>query len=206
MLATLIRLQQRKEEINFSKLSGKCVLSFCRAVYTNLAEVQATDKTLFIYNQNRISEQEAFALWCFASEQETDNLLVSTDFRNHLGFLANKQFLSFRFGFVLSWGVYPALANQAKFSVAIMTFEDEKAPVDLLIPAPSFLEMTGTALSDLGQITKSANPAKSIIINELMRLFYTLNWINPNSAEVPFLEPKLEKLLVSLQELCSCQV
>ncbi len=67
-----------------------------------------------------------------------------------------------------------------------MTFKDEKAPVDLLIPAPSYLEMEGTALSDLGQVTKSANPAKSILINELMRLFYKPKWIHPNSAEIPF--------------------
>jgi len=59
--------------------------------------------------------------------------------------------------------------------------------------------MEGTALSDLGQITKSANPANSIIINELMRLFYTLNWIHPNSAEVPFWNQEAEKLLLTLQ-------
>ena len=201
VLATLIRLQQRKgKKLTLVNYPENAFCRFADAVYAKLAEVQATDKTLFIYNQNRISEQEAFALWCFASEQGTDNLLVSTDFRNHLGFLAlQPDFSPSSSDFVLSWGVYPALANQAKFSVAIMPFEDEKAPVDLLIPAPSFLEMEGTALSDLGQITKSANPAKSIIINELMRLFYTLNWIHPNSAEVPFWNQEAEKLLLTLQ-------
>jgi len=201
VLATLIRLQQRKgKKLTLVNYPENAFCRFADAVYANLAEVQATDKTLFIYNQNRISEQEAFALWCFASEQGTDNLLVSTDFRNHLGFLAMQpDFSPSSSDFVLSWGVYPALANQAKFSVAIMPFEDEKAPVDLLIPAPSFLEMEGTALSDLGQITKSANPANSIIINELMRLFYTLNWIHPNSAEVPFWNQEAEKLLLTLQ-------
>ena len=201
VLATLIRLQQRKgKKLTLVNYPENAFCRFADAVYTNLAEVQATDKTLFIYNQNRISEQEAFALWCFASEQGTDNLLVSTDFRNHLGCLAMQPDFSLSVSdFVLSWGAYPALANQAKFSVAIMTFEDEKAPVDLLIPAPSFLEMEGTSLSDLGQITKSANPAKSIIINELMRLFYTLNWIHPNSAEVPFWNQEAEKLLLNLQ-------
>ena len=101
--------------------------------------------------------------------------------------------------FVLGWGVYPALADQAKFSIAIMNFQDETAPVDLLIPAPSFLEIEGTSLSDLAQITKSANPAKSIVINELMRLMYKLNWIHPNSAEIPFWNYEAEKLLISLQ-------
>jgi len=91
------------------------------------------------------------------------------------------------------------LSAEAKFSVAIMTFKDEKAPVDLLIPAPSYLEMEGTALSDLGQVTKSANPAKSIIINELLRMFYCLKWIHPNSAEIPFWNGEAEKFLVSLQ-------
>jgi hypothetical protein len=130
----------------------------------------------------------------------TENILVSTDYRNHLGFLAMKPDFSEKVAdFVLGWGVYPALAKRAKFSIAIMNFKDETAPVDLLIPAPSFLEIEGTSLSDLGQATKSGNPAKSILTNELMRLFYKLKWINPNSAETPFWNYEAEKLLISLQ-------
>ena len=201
VLATLIRLQQRKgKKLILINYPESPLSRFADANYTNLEEVQTTEKTLFIYNQNRITEQEAYNLWGFASNQGKDNLLVSTDYRNHLGFLAMQPDFNLEIAdFALGWGVYPALANQAKFSVALMNFVDEKAPVDLLIPAPSFLELEGTALSDLGQITKSANPTKSIIINELMRLFYCLNWIHPNSAEVPFWNLETEKLLIDLQ-------
>jgi len=201
VLSSLIRLQQRKGKklvlVNYPESPYR---RFADANYANLQEVQATQKTLFVYNQNRITEQEAYNLWCFASKIGTENILVSTDYRNHLGFLAMKPDFSEKVAdFVLGWGVYPALANQAKFSIAIMNFQDETAPVDLLIPAPSFLEIEGTSLSDLAQITKSANPAKSIVINELMRLMYKLNWIHPNSAEIPFWNYEAEKLLISLQ-------
>ncbi len=152
-----------------------------------MQEVQATQKTLFVYNQNRITEQEAYNLWCFASKIGTENIWFLRIIVIIGGFLAMKPDFSEKVAdFVLGWGVYPALADQAKFSIAIMNFQDETAPVDLLIPAPSFLEIEGTSLSDLAQITKSANPAKSIVINELMRLMYKLNWIHPNSAEIPF--------------------
>jgi hypothetical protein len=94
-----------------------------------LQEVQATQKTLFVYNQIRITEQEAYNLWCFASKIGTENILGSTDYRNHRGFLAMKPDFSEKVAdFVLGWGVYPALANQAKFSIAIMNFQDETAP------------------------------------------------------------------------------
>ncbi len=201
VLATLIRLQQRKgKKLTLVNYPENPFCRFADANYANIKEVQTTEKTLFIYNQNRISEQEAYELWCFASEKGKDNLLVSTDYHNHPGFLAMQPNFSLTVSdFVLGWGVYPFLSAEAKFSVAIMTFKDEKAPVDLLIPAPSYLEMEGTALSDLGQVTKSANPAKSIIINELLRMFYCLKWIHPNSAEIPFWNGEAEKFLVSLQ-------
>jgi hypothetical protein len=51
----------------------------------------------------------------------------------------------------------------------------------------------------LGHITKSQNPADSPTINELMRLFYTLGWIHPNTAETPFWNAEADKLIQSLK-------
>ncbi|MDY0152892.1 MAG: hypothetical protein RBS43_11510, partial [Candidatus Cloacimonas sp.] len=74
------------------------------------------------------------------------------------------------------------------------------APVDLLLPAPGYLEIEAVSLADMGQITRSQNPAASNTINELMRLFYTLGWIHPNTADLPYWNNAAQELLTSLQE------
>ncbi len=162
--------------------------------------MKVSTNTLFIYNQNRITEAQAFELWKLAASVGKDNILLSTDFRNHLGMLAMQPKLGTCAvaDFTLGYGAYPQKSCDAKFSVALMSFFDEHAPVDLLLPAPGYMELDGTALADLGQITRSKNPAASVTINELMRLFYTLGWIHPNSAEIPYWNAKAAEFLGSI--------
>gem|GEM_PF-5528371 len=201
-LATMLRLKQRKgKKLILVNYPEGTFAKFADQVAARLSEVQASDKTLFIYNQNRISELEAFEIWKLASEKGKDNILLSTDYRNHLGLLAMqpKMGTCSACDFAIAYGAYPQKAKAAKFSVAIVNFMDENAPVDLLLPAAGYLELEATALADLGHLTKSRNPADSPTINELMRLFYTLGWINPNTAETPFWNAEADKLIQSLK-------
>ena len=43
------------------------------------------------------------------------------------------------------------------------------------------------------------NPAKSMIINELMRVFYELGWIMPSTAEINHWNLMVEELMAALQ-------
>ena len=202
-LATLLRLQQRagKKLILVAYPEG-AYKQFADANYNHLNELKPSPNTLFIYNQNRISERMEYELWKLAAATGEDNILCTTDYRNHLGMLAIQPKLGTcaATDFALAYGCYPQKAEQAKFSVALQNFFDADAPVDMLIPAPGFMELEGTSLADLGHVTKGDNPGKSSTINEVMRMFYSLGWIHPNSAEVPFWNTMADGLLVSLQE------
>lgn len=200
-LATMLRLKQREgKKLILVNYPDGAYRHFADEVHSNLWDVKTSENTLFIYNQNRITETRAFELWKLAASAGKDNILLSTDFRNHKGMLAMQPKLSTcaAADFVLGYGVYPQKADQAKFSVALMSFYDEHAPVDLLLPAPGYMELDGTALADLGQTTHSKNPAASVTMNELMRLFYTLGWIHPNSAEIPYWNAKAADFLDTL--------
>jgi formate dehydrogenase major subunit len=200
-LATMLRLKQRqgKKLILVSYPDG-AYKGFADEVHSQLRDTKVSSDTLFIYNQNRISEAEAFELWKLAASVGNDNILLSSDFRNHIGMLAMqpKFDTASMAEFVLGYGTYPQQAAGAKYSVALVNFFDADAPVDLLLPAPGYMELDGCALADLGQVTYSKNPAASETIHELMRLFYSLGWIHPNSAEIPFWNAKAADFLNTL--------
>jgi len=202
-LASLLRLQQKKgkrlilvayPEVPFRK--------FADVHYNKLADLRLGVNTLFIYNQNRISEAEIHQLWSLPMASGMNNILVTTDYRNHLGFLGMQPKLATcaPVDFCLGFGAYPQKARESGFSVAIMNFRDDNAPVDLLLPAAGYLEVDAHALADRGQVTRSNNPASSATLNELLRLFYTVGWINPNCAEITFWNAEAEKLLAAWQE------
>jgi formate dehydrogenase major subunit len=202
-LASMLRLRQKKgKKLILVEYPDTPFRNFADEQYNTLEDLRLGVNTLFIYNQNRITESKAFKLWNLPMASGVNNILVTTDYRNHLGFLALKPKLGTCAAaeFCIGYGVYPQKAEEARFSVAIMNFRDDNAPVDLIIPAPSYLELEGTALADLGHITRGGNPARSATINELMRMFYTLGWISPNAAEIPFWNAEAEKLLSSLNE------
>lgn len=200
-LATMLRLKQRNgKKLTLVAYPDGAYKQFADKTFSNLRDAETSHKTLFIYNQNRIGETEAFELWKLAAAKGKNNILLSTDYRNHLGMLAIKPKLCTCSvaDFVLGYGSYPQKAKEAKFSVAFMNFMDADAPVNLLLPAPGYLELEGMAIADMGHLTKSANPAASVTINEIMRLFYTLGWIHPNSADMPFWNQKAEEFVQAM--------
>jgi len=84
--------------------------------------------------------------------------------------------------------------------VEIQQFRDAASTADLLLPAPSYLEIDGHALANGWGITRFCNPAQSAIINELTRCFYQLDWISPATADIPFWNEEASRLLASLSQ------
>jgi len=177
---------------------------FADVIYDNLNDVMADIETLFIYNINNTSEADAFAIWQKASQVNNCecNVLMTSDYPNLTGLLALGITASkAEAEFVLSYGAYPELGKKAKFKIAVMPFFEEKAPVDLLLPQPTYLEIEGTALANAGIVTRYHNPAQSDIFNQILKMSYELNWIAPNLAEPGYWNNKAEQFLKSSEML-----
>jgi formate dehydrogenase major subunit len=203
-LRTLLRLKQRQgrrlvlinpPEAGFNRFADRILRS--------LDELEASAGQVFIYNLNEISPRELHKLYTLALklDPEAKNLWASSNYANYWGLLAMQPCFNLpaEAELALGWGCYPARSAQAKFSIAIQLFADDDAPVDLLLPAPSYLEIEAHTLGDMALPGVSMNPAKSMIINELMRVFYELGWIMPSTAEINHWNLVVEELIAALQ-------
>ena len=204
-LRTVLRLKQRKGKRLVSVICGGSVpLRFADRVYNSLTELEPGKGQLFIYNLNRISERDIQRLLSLAARQDSSlkNVLESSDYPNYYGLQALQP--SFEqaeeTGLALAWGTRLDPELRASFRVEIQQFKDAASTADLLLPAPSYLEIDGHALANGWGITRFCNPAQSAIINELMRCFYQLGWISPATADIPFWNEEAIRLLASLSE------
>lgn len=204
-LRTIIRLHQRQgkklilvkpEESNFNR--------FADEVYTSIEEIVPDMNMLFIYNLNHTSEADAFEIWQKAAQVNTSgsNVLMTSDFSNLTGLLAlGIKSDNTQADFMLSWGAYPEASDTKGFRVAIVPFMDDNAPVDLLLPQPTYLEIDGTAIANAGIVTTYRNPADSNLLHHLLKMSYELNWISPTLAEPSYWNQKAESLISTLQML-----
>ncbi|HPH61791.1 MAG TPA: hypothetical protein PLX72_09125, partial [Candidatus Syntrophosphaera sp.] len=125
------------------------------------------------------------------------NVLETSDYQNYRGL----QLMQPDFGlpadvdFALSWGTRTINTANPGFRVEIQQFADPDSDADLLLPAPSYLEIEGTALGNNGGITRFKNPARSKLGAELLRLFYELGWISPATAEINHWNDAADQLL-----------
>ncbi|MDP2172314.1 MAG: FAD-dependent oxidoreductase [Candidatus Cloacimonadaceae bacterium] len=201
-LKTMLRLKQRGgKKLRVVPIGEGTVTRFADSVHSSLSAVETNDRQLFIYNQNRISEREAYKIWELASTigSHPTNIFVTSDYPN----LSGLQMIKPRFNLpstadlVVAWGAKAQKCDNAKLCVAITQFRDDKSCADLLLPAPSYLEIDGYALANQAIITRYRNPMKSNKINELLRLFYELGWISPATADInhwnALAEEKIEK-------------
>lgn len=188
---------------------------FADTILSSLDHLEPNDRQLFIYNLNRSSEEDAWQVWqkAAAIDPSGKNVLCTSDFPNLTGLLvvASTTDCEQDVRFIYSIGAYPGqrslqendptiAGNSPAFKVAAVYYLDPNAPVDLLLPAPSYLETTGIALANDGIITRYHNPARSDMINHLMKLYYELGWIHPNTAEVNFWTLQCQELLHQLTE------
>jgi formate dehydrogenase major subunit len=204
-LRTMIRLHQRKGKKLILVNQPECGFNrFAEETYDKLDAVNADTDMLFIYSINHTSEEDAFALWQKALAVNTCecNVLMTSEYPNLTGMLAlgiNPE--STKAGFVFGYGAYPQSAEKGAFKTAVMPFMDEGAPVDLLLPQATYLELEGTAIANAGIVTRFHNPAKSNLFNLLLKAMYELEWISPNWAEPVYWNSKAEQFIQSAKML-----
>lgn len=183
-LRSMIRLQQRQgKKLTLVAYPDEPFAKFADLKLSNLSDLPEGGNPLFIYNQNRISEAEAGHIWQLAGSNQ--HVLVTTDYTNHGAFLSvgARPVRTRKVDFALCFGQVPA--SKADFKVAITPYMPEGHEADIILPGPNYLEIEGLAIGDNGEVSRFVNPAKSMVINELMRVFYTLNWISPATADLP---------------------
>nr|MDK2851005.1 formate dehydrogenase major subunit [Candidatus Cloacimonadota bacterium] len=183
-LLTLIRLEQRKGKKLTLVLYPKDS-PFTRFADENLDDLHklpVSPHALYIYNQNRISEKQAHVIW---ETVETQQIMVTTDYQNHSGFLhmAPRATQKQHVDFALCFGKEPF--TKAAFSVAISSYQPEECSADMILPNASYLQVEAMALGDMGKISHFVNPQKSVVTNELLRVFYMLGMISPATADIP---------------------
>ena len=209
-LRTLIRLHQRqgKKLILVNPVEAG-FNSFADEIYDNMSDVKVDMNMLFVYNINHLTEADAYEVWQKASQVSTCdcNVMMTSDFPNlsgmlSLGIKASEE----KADFILSYGAYPELKNDSAFNVAVMPFFETTAPVDLLLPQPTYLEIDGIALANVGIVTRFNNPAKSDLFNQMLKLSYELNWISANLAETIYWNQKAEQYLKSAEMLIKPEV
>jgi formate dehydrogenase major subunit len=205
-MRTMLRLHQRQGrklilidpvESGFNR--------FADEIYGSLDELQVTMDMLFVYNLNRTSEATAFAIWQKASEVNTCecNVLMTSDYTNLSGLLAlGIKPTDTAAETVISYGAYPELAKAA-FKIAFVPFYEAEAPVDLLIPMPTYLEIEGTAVANAGIVTRFNNPVRSDLFHQILKLMYEVNWISPAFAEPSYWNNLAEKFLLDSEKLIS---
>ncbi len=199
-LRTMLRLKQRQGKRLISVLcDGSKPLRFADTVISSLDAMDASQRQLYIYNINKVSEQSIGRIMIAASVRDPllGNILESTDYPNYYGLqLLQPSFAApSEAGFILAWGCKARRGKNTGFSVEIQQFADPDSAADLLLPAPSYLEIEGTALATNCGITRFRNPAKSALISELLRLFYELGWISPATADITHWNAAAEDLI-----------
>ncbi|MDZ4121804.1 MAG: FAD-dependent oxidoreductase, partial [Candidatus Cloacimonadaceae bacterium] len=187
-LRTLLRLRQRQGKKLLLVAHPESAFSrFADSVISSLAQVQAHDKQLFIYNVNHLAEQDMYRIWklAYGADPVLQNILVTSDYPNYYGFLAIKPDMNLPAAsdFVFSYGYSPQRKEGARFSVAVLTHPIDNCDSDIILPMPAYTELDATALANGAQICRYHNPLKSDIFNQIMKLFYELGWMHPNSAE-----------------------
>ncbi len=205
-LRTMLRLKQRSGGKLVSVVScGSKPLRFADSVHSSIASLALSPRMLFIYNLNKIREQSVAKVLNAVSavDPSLGNVLETSDYQNYRGLqLVRPDFgLPSPADFVLNWGGKAMRAENPGFRVEIQQLADPDSEADLLLPAPSYLEIEGTALGNNGGITRFKNPARSKLSGELLRLFYELGWISPATADINHWNDAADKLLASVPDL-----
>ncbi|NLN85151.1 MAG: 4Fe-4S dicluster domain-containing protein, partial [Candidatus Cloacimonetes bacterium] len=199
-LRTMLRLKQRAgKKLSSVSFGASKPLRFADERHSSLDTLKLGSEQLFIYNLNRISERAIATVLNTAHgiDPSLSNVLETSDYVNYNGL----QLIGANFGepakagFVVAWGCDAKPSDKDTFKMEIRHFLDPNSRADLVLPAPSFLEIEGSALADDGGVALFKNPAKSLLMGELLRLFYSLGWISPATADINHWNEEVQRLL-----------
>jgi hypothetical protein len=201
----MIRLHQRKgKKLIMVNQPESGFNRFADELHDTLDTVNAEMNMLFIYNINHTSEEAAYAIWKKAEAVNTCecNVLMTSDYPNLTGMLAlGITAIDKKADFVIGYGAYPEGGNAKAFKVAVTAFFDEKAPVDLLLPQPTYLETEGTAMANAGIVAHYKNPTRSNAFHQILKAMYELGWISPAFAEPVYWNQKAEEFIKASEML-----
>jgi formate dehydrogenase major subunit len=128
------------------------------------------NRTIVIYNRNRVSEKVALAAWQLAATVcrfgTGSGLIVTSDRMNLPGLIKAgiHPMEAAPADFVLLYGETPDDAEQKAFEgsgVVVAVNTHEYTPCDFFLPQASYLEIEGSAWADDGRLTRFRNPAGS---------------------------------------------
>ncbi|HNT52266.1 MAG TPA: 4Fe-4S dicluster domain-containing protein, partial [Candidatus Syntrophosphaera sp.] len=199
-LRTLLRLRQRTGKRVLQVLCDGCQpMQFAAAVHSSLEALDTSKRQLYIYNLNRISEQNIARILAAANIRDPwlGDVLESTDYQNYYGLqLLKPAFTESKpADLVLAWGGRASKAASKAFTIEINQYLDPDSEADLLLPQASYLETEGVALATACGITRFANPARSKLLPELLRLFCDLELLPPATADLRHWNTLAEELI-----------
>jgi len=172
----------------------------------NPIELELPEKTLFVYDRGNVSEDIAWNVWMLASVicnfQAGSGVMETSNFANSkglhkFGIKSGKVETS---DFVILYGELPCeeqkgILKNSKFILSISTHIDDNDPAHLILPAPSYLELNGTAIANDGGITEFNNPKNSTVFDELLNVFYEAGFIGKTQNSNKFWLKKVKKEL-----------
>ncbi len=189
VLRTLLRLKQRKgKKLILIGEHNAPWHKFVDETYKTIRSLPYGTDRLYIYNMDHISASDALKVWKKARTEANypDNVMVGSDAPNLGGLIAVEPSFApaAKADFILSWGEPFKKKDKDAFKVALCLYKDENPDADIILPASSYLDLDGCALGNYGVVSFFKNPAKSKYINELLKLFYEMDFISPTLADV----------------------
>ncbi|MBW6515104.1 MAG: FAD-dependent oxidoreductase [Candidatus Cloacimonetes bacterium] len=173
-------------------------------------ELQNSEKTIFIYNRNKIPEKVMKKIWDSAlvvcNFKKGSGILETSDWNNINGFrtfqinelapIDDNDFL-FVYGELLDTKIE---FNNSCFVVAVDSHFDKDYRANLILPKPTYLEFEGSVISDDSTIRHFNNPTQSLVFPSLLQILYEAGLISLERIEPTIWLNRAERHLNSLPE------
>lgn len=169
-------------------------------------KLELPPKTLFIYNRDYITEETVWNIWMLSS--------IICDFKKGSGVLNTSHFSNFKglrkfdiqsgkpekSDFAIFYGELPCeeqkkILKNCKYLISINTHIDESDPSHVIFPAPSYLEIEGTSITNDFRVAKFKNPKKSQIWPNLLKTFQDLGFLNAKESSPKYWIKEVVKTL-----------
>ena len=173
-------------------------------------EIFLPEKTIFIYNRNRLAENDIKTVWDIALQtcdfSQGSGIMETSDWNNLNGFrnLNVSEFdMTQASEFILSYGEAldkESFSKLSAFIVSVNTHLDMDSPADLILPKPSYLDMEGSVLSDDNKLKEFKNPGKSLNFSSLLQIMYEADFLSLDQVEQTIWTNRAERFLTSRQD------
>ncbi|MEA1972025.1 MAG: FAD-dependent oxidoreductase [Candidatus Cloacimonadota bacterium] len=138
-------------------------------------------KTIFLYNSNNIAETVMHKVWSVANKlcdfEKGSGVIAGSDWNNLNGFrlcgFEQAEITNTDFGMY-----YGEAIGKSKFSVGINCIADEIEGADLLIPAPNYFEMKGTAITDDYKLKQFNNVKDCVKFDRILSIMFKAGLIS----------------------------